>query len=72
MVIQPFPDFATTFAGSLLGRTMLRILASDPVRLTEQGLAARRQTFDYGHWEIVRRMSRPVGLSCTSIEPRQR
>src|SRR5687768_15170391 len=44
---------ATTFASSLLGRTMLRFLAHDPVRLTEQGLAARRQTFQYGSWSIV-------------------
>lgn len=45
---------ATTFAASLLGRTMLRLLSHDPVRLTEQALAARRQTYQYGHWEIVR------------------
>lgn len=45
---------ATTFASSLLGRTMLRLLSHDPVRLTEQGLAARRQTYQYGHWSIVR------------------
>ena len=43
---------AATFAASLLGRTMLRLLSHDPVRLTEQGLAARRQTYQYGHWEI--------------------
>jgi uncharacterized protein (TIGR02265 family) len=53
---------ATTFASSLLGRTMLRILANDPVRLTEQGLAARRQTFDYGHWEIVRHGPRSIEM----------
>jgi uncharacterized protein (TIGR02265 family) len=45
---------ATTFATSLLGRAMLRLLSNDPVRLTEQGLAARRQTYQYGHWSIVR------------------
>lgn len=45
---------ATTFASSLLGKTLLRLLSHDPVRLTEQGLAARRQTFQYGHWSIVR------------------
>jgi uncharacterized protein (TIGR02265 family) len=45
---------ATTFANSLLGRAMLRLLSNDPVRLTEQGLAARRQTYQYGHWAIVR------------------
>jgi uncharacterized protein (TIGR02265 family) len=45
---------ATTFATSLLGRTMLRLLSHDPVRLTEQGLAARRQTYHYGQWSLVR------------------
>jgi uncharacterized protein (TIGR02265 family) len=53
---------ATTFASSLLGRTMLRLLSHDPVRLTEQGLAARRQTFQYGHWEIVRHGPRSIEM----------
>jgi uncharacterized protein (TIGR02265 family) len=53
---------ATTFASSLLGRTMLRLLSHDPVRLTEQGLAARRQTFEYGHWEIVRHGPRSIEM----------
>lgn len=53
---------ATTFATSLLGRTMLRLLSHDPVRLTEQGLAARRQTYHYGHWEIVRHRPRSIEM----------
>jgi len=53
---------ATTFASSLLGRTMLRLLSHDPVRLTEQGLAARRQTYQYGHWEIVRHDTRSIEM----------
>jgi len=53
---------ATTFAGSLLGRAMLRLLSHDPVRLTEQGLAARRQTFQYGHWEIASRGPRSIEM----------
>src|SRR5882724_9941115 len=53
---------ATTFAGSLLGQTMLRMLSNDPVRLTEQGLAARRQTYQYGHWEIVRHGPRSIEM----------
>lgn len=53
---------ATTFAASLLGRTMLRLLSHDPVRLTEQGLAARRQTYQYGHWAIVRHGPRAVEM----------
>jgi len=43
---------ATAFAASLLGRAMLRILDRDPVRLTQQGLAARRQSMSYGEWAI--------------------
>jgi len=53
---------ATTFASSLLGRTMLRLLSNDPVRLTEQALAARRQTYQYGHWEIVRHGPRAIEM----------
>ena len=53
---------ATTFAASLLGRVMLRLLSNDPVRLTEQGLAARRQTFQYGHWSIVRHDPRSIEM----------
>jgi len=53
---------ATTFASSLLGRTMLRLLSSDPIRLTEQGLAARRQTYLYGHWSILRHGPRCIEM----------
>jgi len=53
---------ATTFATSLLGRAMLRLLSNDPVRLTEQGLAARRQTYQYGHWSIVRHGPRAIEM----------
>jgi hypothetical protein len=41
---------------------MLRVLSHDPVRLTEQGLAARRQTFHYGRWQIVRHGPRAVEM----------
>ncbi len=43
------------FAQSLLGRAIIRFLSKDPIRLSEQGLAARRQSCSYGHWELVRR-----------------
>lgn len=45
---------ATTFVQSLLGRALVRLLSRDPVRLTEQGIAARRQTYGYGRWTIER------------------
>ncbi len=44
---------ARTFVESLLGRMMLRKLSANPVKLMEQGLAARRQSFTYGRWDIV-------------------
>jgi uncharacterized protein (TIGR02265 family) len=53
---------ATTFMETLLGRIMLRILSKDPVRVSEQGLAARRQSFTYGHWEIRRHTERAIEM----------
>lgn len=47
-------DHAASFARSLLGRTLIRLLSNDPARLTEQGLAARRQTHRYGRWSLIR------------------
>jgi len=49
---------ASTFVESLLGRVMLRALSTDPWKLMEQGLAARRQSFTYGHWDMVRHNDR--------------
>jgi uncharacterized protein (TIGR02265 family) len=45
---------ASTFVQSLLGRALVRLMSSDPIRLTEQGIAARRQSHNYGRWTIVR------------------
>lgn len=53
---------ATAFVSSLLGRVLVRILARDPVRLTQQGLAARRQSTTYGTWEIRRPGPREVQM----------
>ncbi len=53
---------ASEIVESLLGRALLRLLARDPVRLTEQGLAARRQTMAYGHWSIVRHGERAIEM----------
>lgn len=39
------------FSESLLGRTLIRLLSPDPVRVLQQGAAARRQTCNYGHWD---------------------
>lgn len=61
-MFEVWKSHATTFASSLLGRTMLRLLSHDPVRLTEQGLAARRQTFLYGHWSTQRHGPRKIEM----------
>lgn len=53
---------ATAFASSLLGRIMLRLLARDPVRLTQQGLAARRQSSTYGEWTLHQRGARELEM----------
>jgi uncharacterized protein (TIGR02265 family) len=53
---------AAAFAESLLGRALIRLLARDPVRLTEQGLAAQRQMASYGRWSIVRRGERAIEM----------
>jgi len=51
---------AEAFMETLLGRVMLRVLSRDPVRLLEQGMAARRQSFSYGHWALRRHSEREV------------
>jgi len=43
---------AVAFGESLLGRTLLRLLARDPKRLLRQGIAARRQSCSFGMWEL--------------------
>jgi uncharacterized protein (TIGR02265 family) len=39
------------FSESLLGRSLIRLLSPDPVRVLQQGAAARRQTCNYGQWD---------------------
>lgn len=43
---------ARAFSESLLGRTLLRLLSPDPIRLLQQGVSARRQGVTYGAWEL--------------------
>jgi uncharacterized protein (TIGR02265 family) len=42
---------ALLFSESLLGRALIRLLNPDPVKVLQQGAAARRQTCNYGRWE---------------------
>jgi uncharacterized protein (TIGR02265 family) len=53
---------AEAFMDNLLGRVMLRVLSHDPVKLLEQGAAARRQSFTYGRWELRRHGEREMEL----------
>lgn len=53
---------ATCLGSSALGRSFLRLPSRDPVRLLEQTLAARRQTFQYGQWEMVHNRRRSLEL----------
>lgn len=43
---------AHAFAKTLFGRTLLRLLANEPKRLAQQAIASRRQTTNYGSWEL--------------------
>jgi uncharacterized protein (TIGR02265 family) len=43
---------AVTFAESLLGRALIRLLDRDPKRLLKQGIAGRRQGNTHGRWEL--------------------
>lgn len=45
---------AHEFTRSILGQALIRDLAHDPLALLEQGVAMRRQTCLYGHWELTR------------------
>jgi uncharacterized protein (TIGR02265 family) len=51
---------AVAFASNLIGRMLLRVLDRDPVRLTEQAMAARRQSTTYGEWTIGSRGPRYI------------
>jgi len=42
----------TSIAESLIGRSVIRLLSHDPRRLLQQGVAGRRLTNAYGHWEL--------------------
>jgi uncharacterized protein (TIGR02265 family) len=44
---------AVTFAESLLGRALIRLLDRDPKRLLKQGIAGRRQGNTHGRWELA-------------------
>jgi uncharacterized protein (TIGR02265 family) len=43
---------AMAFAESLVGRILIRLLDRDPRRLLKQGIAGRRQSYSFGHWEL--------------------
>jgi uncharacterized protein (TIGR02265 family) len=56
---------ARELSQSLLGQALIHALASDPRSLLEQGLAMRRQVFDYGRWELVQHAPRQLEVRYT-------
>ena len=56
---------AREMTASVLGQTLIHALASDPRSLLEQGLAMRRQTFDYGRWELIHHGPRQIEVRYT-------
>jgi uncharacterized protein (TIGR02265 family) len=44
---------AVVFADSLIGRTMLRLLSRDPKKLLQQAVAGRRQSSNFGAYEVA-------------------
>jgi uncharacterized protein (TIGR02265 family) len=56
---------AVTFAESLLGRALIRLLDRDPKRLLKQGIAGRRQGNTHGHWELAFTSEREAVVTMT-------
>lgn len=55
-------ETAREYANSMLGRALIHLLARDPFRLAQQGVAMHRQTHLYGHWELVRHGPRDMEM----------
>jgi uncharacterized protein (TIGR02265 family) len=55
-------ETAREYVSSMLGRALVRLMAKDPYRLAQQGLAMHRQTHFYGHWELVRHGPREMEM----------
>ena len=53
---------ASAFASSVLGKVLIRFLARDPIKLTEQALAGRRQSTTYGEWKLLKRGPRDLEI----------
>jgi uncharacterized protein (TIGR02265 family) len=54
---------AKAFIETVLGKLMLRVLSGDPIRLMEQAMAGRRQSTNYGRWELTVRSQQRVEIS---------
>ncbi len=44
---------ALAFANSLVGKVLFRLLSRNPRKLLEQGVAARRQSCNFGRWTLT-------------------
>jgi len=56
---------ALAFSESLLGRTLFRLLARDPQKLMLQAAAARRQSMNFGRWELAFPAERTAVMTMT-------
>ncbi len=56
---------AVAFAESLIGRTLLRMLDRDPKKLLRQAIAGRRQSYQFGRWELE--FPEPAGAGGTGM-----
>jgi uncharacterized protein (TIGR02265 family) len=43
---------ASYFAGSLLGRGLIRLLARDPLKLAQQAVQSKQHATNFGKWSI--------------------
>jgi uncharacterized protein (TIGR02265 family) len=54
--------YSNAFMNTILGRTMLRVLSRDPVRLLQQGVSGRKHSTTYGKWTCHRYGEREMGM----------
>jgi uncharacterized protein (TIGR02265 family) len=55
--------YSVAFTESILGRTLLRVLSRDPLRVAQQGIAGRRQSATFGIWALSQIGERELKMS---------
>jgi uncharacterized protein (TIGR02265 family) len=54
--------YSNAFMNTILGRSMLRVLSRDPVRLMQQGVSGRKHSATYGKWTCHQYGEREMGM----------